>query len=188
MNLMEGMHCFQSGAAAGLTLPVAEYSHADGCSVTGGFVCGRLSPGMRGLYLYGDFCSGRIWGLERQGSQWVNGLLLSSGFDITTFGEDESGEMYVANAKNGTIHRISGSAAPRVITHGLVNAASFVEGLAPGSAASAFTAGVMDDGIIAADRIPCQPLNGFRDGEWNCRATARSPTSRVRADQLSDAL
>ena len=117
---------------------------------------------MRGLYLYGDLCSGRIWGLERQGTEWVNRLLLSSGFSITTFGEDESGEMYVANANNGSIHRISGSAAPRVLARGLVNAASFVEGLAPGSAASAFTAGVLDDpGIIAADRIPLPTsLNG----------------------------
>jgi hypothetical protein len=136
-NLMEGMHCYQSGCSQqGLTLPVVEYSHAEGCSITGGFVYrGRLSPGMRGLYFYGDYCSGRIWGLERQGAQWVNRLLLSPGFGITTFGEDESGELYVANANNGTVHRISGSAAPRVLTGGLVNAASFVEGLTPGSAA-----------------------------------------------------
>jgi uncharacterized protein (TIGR03437 family) len=163
-NLMEGMHCYQSGCSQqGLTLPVVEYSHDEGCSITGGFVYrGRLSPGMRGLYFYGDYCSGRIWGLERQGAQWVNRLLLSPGFGITTFGEDESVELYVANANNGTIHRISGSAAPRVLTGGLVNAASFVEGLAPGSAASAFTAGVLDDpGIIAADRIPLpNSLNG----------------------------
>ena len=163
-NLMEGMHCYQSGCSQqGLTLPVFEYSHAEGCSVTGGFVYrGRFSPGMRGLYFYGDYCSGRIWGLERQGAQWVNRLLLSSGFGITTFGEDESGELYVANANNGSVHRISGSAAPRVLPRGLVNAASFVEGLAPGSAASAFTAGVLDDpGVIAADRIPLPTsLNG----------------------------
>ena len=57
---------------------------------------------------------------------------------------------------------ISGSATPRVLARGLVNAASFVEGLTPGSAASAFTAGVLDDpGIIAADRIPLPTsLNG----------------------------
>ena len=147
-NLMEGKHCYQDGCSQqGLILPVFEYTHAENnCSIIGGFVYrGRVSPGMRGLYLYGDLCSGRIWGLERQGTEWVNRLLLSSGFSITTFGEDESGEMYVANANNGSIHRISGSTAPRVLARGLVNAASFVEGLAPGSAASAFTAGVLDD-------------------------------------------
>ena len=55
----------------GLTLPVAEYTHAaGGCSVTGGFVYrGRVSPGLRGIYLYGDYCSGRIWGVERQGER-----------------------------------------------------------------------------------------------------------------------
>jgi hypothetical protein len=108
---MEGTHCVVAGCGTqDLTLPVAEYTHAEGCSVTGGFVYrGRASPGLRGLFLYGDYCSGRIWGVERQGTQWVNRLLLSSGFSISTFGEDEAGEIYVANAANGTIHHTTGS-------------------------------------------------------------------------------
>jgi uncharacterized protein (TIGR03437 family) len=156
-NLMEGAHCFQAGCSTqGLVLPVAEYSHTDGCSVTGGFVYrGRLSPGLRGIYIYGDFCSGTIWGLERQGSQWSNQRLLSSGFTITTFGEDEAGELYVANAQNGTIHRIEGSRSPRFSAAGVVNAASYVQGLVPGSLATVFAAGVLDDSaVLAADRIP----------------------------------
>ncbi len=156
-NLMEGAHCFISGCSPqGLTLPVAEYTHTDGCSVTGGAVYrGKVSPGLRGIYLYGDFCSGRIWGLERQVNQWVNRLLLSTGFAITTFGEDESDELYVANANNGTIHHIEGSRVPRVAATGVVNAASFVQGLTPGSLATVFAAGVLDDpGVTIADRIP----------------------------------
>ena len=72
-NRMEGAHCFVAGCSTqDLTLPVAEYTHAEGCSVTGGFVYrGRVSPGLRGMFLYGDYCSGRIWGVERQGTQWV---------------------------------------------------------------------------------------------------------------------
>jgi uncharacterized protein (TIGR03437 family) len=156
-NMMEGLHCFQAGCnMQGLTLPVVEYSHAEGCSVTGGFVYrGRISPGLRGTYIYSDYCSGRIWGIERQGQQWVNRLLLSSGFAITTFGEDEAGEVYVANTMNGTIYRIEGSRAPRLSAAGVVNAASFVPGLTPGSLATVFVAGVLDDpGILVADRIP----------------------------------
>jgi uncharacterized protein (TIGR03437 family) len=138
------------------TLPVAEYSHAEGCSVTGGFIYrGRLSPGLRGIYIYGDYCSGRIWGIEQQGQRWVSRLLLSSGFAITTFGEDEAGEVYVANAKDGTIYRIEGSGAPRLNAAGVVNGASFAPGLTPGSLATVFVAGVLDHpGIITADRIP----------------------------------
>jgi uncharacterized protein (TIGR03437 family) len=156
-NTMEGAHCFRpSCSTQGLILPVADYSHTDGCSVTGGFVYrGRLSPGLRGIYLYGDYCSGRIWGVERQGSAWVNRLLLSSGFAITTFGEDEAGEVYVANAGNGTIHRIEGSRAPRFSATAVLNAASLVPGLVAGSLATVFAAGVLDNpGVVVADRIP----------------------------------
>ncbi len=156
-NRMEGAHCYLAGCnSQGLTLPVAEYSHADGCSVTGGFVYrGRASPGLRGIYLYGDYCSGRIWGVERQGSQRTSRLLLSSGFSISSFGEDEAGEIYVANAANGTIHRITGSRAPRFTSSAVVNPASYVPGMVAGSFVAAFASGVLDQaGVVRADRIP----------------------------------
>ena len=157
-NRMEGLHCYTSGCSqTGLVLPVAEYTHAaGGCSVTGGFVYrGAASPGMRGIYLYGDLCSGRIWGIERQGGSWSNRQLLASGFSITTFGQDEAGEVYVANATNGTIHRIEGSAAPRLTAAGVVNAASFAPGLSPGSLATIFAAGLLDSpGVLSAPSVP----------------------------------
>ncbi len=163
-NRMEGAHCFAAGCSMqGLILPVAEYSHAEGCSVSGGFVYrGRVSPGLRGMFLYGDYCSGRIWGVERQGTQWVNRLLLSSGFAISTFGEDEAGEIYVANAGNGTIHHITGSRAPRFTAAAVVNPASYLPGMTAGSFAAVFAAGVLDDaGTVVADRIPLPAsLNG----------------------------
>jgi uncharacterized protein (TIGR03437 family) len=163
-NLMEGLHCYQAGCSSqGLVLPVAEYSHADGCSVTGGFVYrGRVSPGLRGTFLYGDYCSGRFWGVERQGTTWVNRPLLASTFNISTFGQDEAGEIYVANAGDSTIHHIVGSQAPRYVSGGVVNAASFAAGMAPGSLAALFGFGVLDDsGIVNAERIPVATnLNG----------------------------
>jgi uncharacterized protein (TIGR03437 family) len=156
-NRMEGLHCYTANCSSqGLTLPVAEYSHADGCSVTGGFVYrGRSSPGLRGIYLYGDYCSGRIWGIERQGTTWANRLLLASGFSLSTFGEDEAGDVYAANAANGSIYHIEGSTAPRLNSGAVVNAASFVAGLTPGSLATVFAAGILDDpGLVNAPSIP----------------------------------
>ena len=157
-NRMEGLHCYQAGCQMqGLTLPIAEYSHAAGaCSVSGGFVYrGRVSPGLRGIYLYGDYCSGQIWGVERQGNGWTNRQLLASGFTITTFGEDEAGEVYVANAGNGSVHHIEGSRAPRFSAASVVNAASFAGGMVAGSLATVFAAGVRDDaGTSVADRVP----------------------------------
>jgi uncharacterized protein (TIGR03437 family) len=156
-NRMEGLHCYLPACSMdGLTLPVAEYNHTLGCSVTGGFVYrGRVSPGLRGTYIYADFCSGRIWGVEKQGTQFLNRLLLNTGFNITSFGEDAAGEIYVANSALGAIYRIEGSRAPRLSAAGVVNAASFAPGLVAGSLATVFVAGVLDDpGVVMADRVP----------------------------------
>jgi uncharacterized protein (TIGR03437 family) len=144
-NQMEGFHCFRENCSmTGLALPVTEYNHSLGCSITGGFVYrGALYPSLRGTYIYGDYCSGTIWG-------YPGSVLLQTGFAITTFGEDEAGEIYVANANNGSIYHIEGSTAPIV-----VNAASFRTGVAPGSLATVFTTGLLPQpGIVAADRLP----------------------------------
>ena len=110
-NIMEGSLCFLAPglcSSAGLTLPVAEYGHTLGnCSVTGGFVYRGSIPALRGTYLYGDFCSGMIWGLRHNGTVWDNLLLLDSPLLISTFGEDEAGELYVADYGTGGIFRIS---------------------------------------------------------------------------------
>jgi len=156
-NRMEGFHCYTNNCSmAGLTLPVVEYAHDPECSVTGGFMYrGNTWPGLRGTYLYADYCSGKIWGLERQGSGWSNRLLLSSGFGITTFGEDEAGELYLDNANNGAIYRVEGSAAPRINASGVVNAASFAPGATAGSLATVFASGVRSTvGSTSADRVP----------------------------------
>jgi len=110
-RIMEGLHCFNppNCSSAGLTLPVIEYDHTQGCSVTGGMVYrGQNFPLMQGIYFYGDFCSGRIWGLKHNGAEWENTLFLDTLLNITTFGEDESGEIYVADYATGIIHRLIG--------------------------------------------------------------------------------
>jgi hypothetical protein len=106
---MEGLHCFRSKTcdASGLVKPAAEYGHNQGCSVTGGMVYrGKAFPRLVGAYLYGDYCSGRIWGLRRQGGKWISTELPDTKISISTFGEDEAGEVYVADHASGAIYRV----------------------------------------------------------------------------------
>jgi len=90
-------------------LPVAEYeTHADGsCAVTGGYVYrGSRSPQMEGVYLYGDYCSGLVWGLLRTpDGAWQEDLLFETGGNVSSFGLDEAGEVYLADY-NGTVSRL----------------------------------------------------------------------------------
>lgn len=157
---MEGAHCVQAGCVtAGKTLPVAEYTHAGGaCSVTGGFVYrGSGWPALQGTYFYADYCNGRIWGLGRPADAWVSRVVLDSGLNITTFGEDEAGELYLASASNGRIYRVESTAAPapRFSASSVVNAASFVPGVTAGSLGSVFVTGVREtSGISGAATIP----------------------------------
>ena len=108
-SLMEGSRCFSNPACtpAGLALPVAEYDHRQGCSITGGFVYrGQAHPRIQGLYLYADFCSGRFWGLGRDGGSWQNTLLLAEPHAISSFGEDEAGNLYASDLVAGVVHEI----------------------------------------------------------------------------------
>jgi glucose/arabinose dehydrogenase len=108
-DIMEGLHCFQSDTCkkSGLVLPVVEYSHSQGCSVTGGMVYrGQKPADMQGTYIYGDYCSGRIWGLKESGNEWKSSLLADTDFSISTFGEDEKGNIYVADYRDGIIYKM----------------------------------------------------------------------------------
>lgn len=102
-RLMEGFHCHIPNecdpAGQNLVLPVAEYDHSMGCSVTGGYVYrGAQFPALEGIYFYGDYCSGLIWGLRYQGNDnWANAQLLSSQQTISSFGQDEAGEVYLVD-------------------------------------------------------------------------------------------
>ena len=102
-NRMEGTDCFSgTGCNDGsLTLPVHEYGHSDGCSVTGGHVYrGSAIPALRGTYFYADFCSGWVRSFVFTGGratdhrEW-SALQLGS---IPSFGEDASGELYILDA------------------------------------------------------------------------------------------
>ena len=112
-RLMEGKSCFNPTTNCNngtLTLPILVYNHSVGCSVTGGYrYRGSKNPNLNGLYLYGDFCTGLIWGAQEDGpGGWNTTVLLDTNFSISTFGEDESGEIYFAHlsATNGAIYKV----------------------------------------------------------------------------------
>ncbi|MCO6449189.1 MAG: PQQ-dependent sugar dehydrogenase [Caldilineales bacterium] len=111
-NTMEGAHCYQPAQnceTSGSVPPIFDYDHSQGCSITGGYVYrGADFPALAGTYLFGDYCSGRIWGLRQDASgNWQSALLLASGINISSFGEDEAGELYVLDLQ-GQIYRVIG--------------------------------------------------------------------------------
>ncbi len=110
-SYFEGTHPFndQPPVDAAIIQPVVEYSHSEGCSVTGGYVYrGTAIPEWQGVYFYGDYCSGNVWGLIRMGDNtWQSKLLFQTGAKISTFGVDEAGELYLADLGNNSILRLS---------------------------------------------------------------------------------
>ena len=112
-NTMEGSECFKPSRgcdAQGLEMPIAEYGREGGCSVTGGYVYrGARLPSLYGAYVYGDFCSGKIWALRYEGGQVTEQLeLVDSRLEISSFGEDQSGEIFVLSFDGG-IYRLVAS-------------------------------------------------------------------------------
>jgi hypothetical protein len=106
------------GPASDYAFPILEYSHGEGCSVTAGIrYWGSAICSLRGTYLYGDYCSGTIWGAQRSGIGWTQQIVLSTALNISTFGEDEDGELYVAHHAGtvGAVYRIVDSAALDVV-------------------------------------------------------------------------
>jgi glucose/arabinose dehydrogenase len=112
-NVLEGTHPFppdsDPGDTSGYVMPVVEYDRAAGKSVTGGYVYrGDSYPALEGVYVYGDFSSGRIWGLRRSGDAVENVLLAETGLPIASFGEDSDGELYVVDF-GGEVFKVTAS-------------------------------------------------------------------------------
>lgn len=102
-DFREGLELFEGLTPGGLTDPVAVYSHDEGCSITGGAVVRDPAlPKWDGVFLYGDFCTGRIWGLLRGADgAWQSALLFDTGFLITSFGVGADGGVYVVDRAGG---------------------------------------------------------------------------------------
>jgi Glucose / Sorbosone dehydrogenase/FG-GAP-like repeat len=116
---MEGAHCFNPSSGCNddtLVLPIIEYPHAvvggnlvPDCSVTGGYrYRGPSVPELAGRYAFGDLCSGRMLAAAPSGTTWTVAELLDTPYVISTFGEDQSGELYVAHhdATDGAVYRV----------------------------------------------------------------------------------
>ncbi|MFN8426905.1 MAG: PQQ-dependent sugar dehydrogenase [Anaerolineales bacterium] len=117
-RVMEGSLCFNPSSGcdtSGKVFPVAEYNNTGAvCAVTGGYVYrGSQSAPMTGIYFYGDYCSGEIWGLLQQSpGVWDSDLITDTSFFISSFGEDEAGELYLTDYSTGTVQKIVGPNAP----------------------------------------------------------------------------
>jgi uncharacterized protein (TIGR03437 family) len=151
-NIMEGLRCFTTPACnqAGLTLPVHEYTREQGDkSVTGGRVVrGRGAGLLRGVYVYGDYVSGRVWGIRQEGERFVNSLIADTTYNISTFGEDEDGEVYLADHSGGSLYRIEAPDRPRLTPESVVSSASEEAGLVSGSLTTAFASNITSGPLI----------------------------------------
>jgi glucose/arabinose dehydrogenase len=113
-NRMEGTHCFEPATGCedpALTLPVSDYGHDLGCTVIGGGVDrGSAQPALAGGYVFGDYCSGRIWAIDPAAGDYQKPVEVGeSGRSLSAFGEDESGELYAADIAGGAILRLVGT-------------------------------------------------------------------------------
>lgn len=109
-KFFEATRVYQGGGNQDETvIPFTEYNHAQGnCSVTAGYVYrGELLPDWNGVFFYGDYCSGRMWTAYRTDADtWVSDVLTDTDFQISSFGEDEDGELYIVNY-GGSVLRVT---------------------------------------------------------------------------------
>ena len=113
-KVMEGKHCYEPSRncekKGNFSLPVTEYANeGHRCSVIGGYIYrGPEVPALQGSYIFGDYCSGEIFGFHRNKQR----VMLKTDFRITSFGEDEIGNLYVING-SGSIHQFVKSQGPK---------------------------------------------------------------------------
>ncbi|MGB9639860.1 MAG: PQQ-dependent sugar dehydrogenase [Anaerolineales bacterium] len=124
----EGVHpynstppCNDPNFLATLTDPFTEYSHSEGYSITGGFVYrGTRYPNLYGRYFFADYVNGKIWSIKKLSDaplSWSTRLLeLDADFNISSFGEGEDGELYIANYNQGKIHHLTDPSGPVDLT------------------------------------------------------------------------
>lgn len=106
---MEGSSCYEEDECdpTASVLPIAEYTHEEGCSITGGYVSrGAALPDIAGVYVFADFCFGTVWGLGQSADgEWVRSDPVQTGLNITSFAEDAEGNLYLT-ATDGSLYRL----------------------------------------------------------------------------------
>lgn len=112
-NIMEATHRYSGEPVKdGLIAPIAEYSHANGgCSITGGYVYrGETLKALNGVYLFADYCSGKIWSTFRDAAgTWQTNPFIDTDFAISSFGQDDAGELYVINQGGSILKLVAAS-------------------------------------------------------------------------------
>jgi glucose/arabinose dehydrogenase len=111
----EGLHTFNTAgckAADQYVKPVLEYDHSNNrCSITGGYVYrGSAEPALFGAYIYSDYCTGETMVAMKQDNAWKQLSTTPTGHNISTFGQDNAGELYYADSNSGEIFHITDSA------------------------------------------------------------------------------
>jgi hypothetical protein len=152
--------------------PVVDYSHANGrCSITGGYVYrGALNALQTGTYVYGDYCSGEIFTWNGA----VQTLLFDTAMNISSFGEDQSGELYVVDITGGTISRLAPdppcafSVAPTRVT------------VRPGASATVSVAAAANCGWTALSQAPWITITSGGGGSGNGTVTFAVSPNRPR--------
>lgn len=99
-NLFEATTVYAGGGDPDVMVqPFAEYNHGNGCSVTGGYLYrGEQLPDWEAVYFYGDYCTGVMWTAYRTDAEtWVSDILIDTDYQISSFGEDEAGELYIVH-------------------------------------------------------------------------------------------
>ena len=107
-NVMEGAHCYQANCdSSGLAPPIAEYSHDLSCAVAGGYVYrGLREPPLRGVYVFGDYCSGLLFTLQvGADGTFSSRQVARTGLSIASFGVDDAGEVYLVDI-GGRLYRV----------------------------------------------------------------------------------
>jgi glucose/arabinose dehydrogenase len=115
-SVMEGSRCYRPTDCDrdGLTLPVVEYGHDEGCSVTGGYVYrGSRFPALFGTYFFADYCSNTIWGAWRgESGGWTRAPVGRGSGGIQAFGEDDDGELYVLTGSGEALRLVAAGVPP----------------------------------------------------------------------------
>lgn len=198
-RILEGAHCYNppSGCVApeDYSPPVAEYDHSQGCSVTGGFVYrGTLFPSMQGIYFYGDYCSGRIWGLRLISGQWETTQLLTTSHFISSFGEDEAGNLYLSDLTEGTVYALKGDPAPSVTISSPAGGAAvtgtiLVQATASDNGTVTRVELSVDDALLATDVAPPYSFDWdttkYPNGIHRIKATAYDDLGQPNSHEIS---
>jgi glucose/arabinose dehydrogenase len=172
-DVMEGSLCYEpsSGCStSGKTLPVAQYSHTYGCSITGGYVYRGTHRDLQGLYVYGDYCSGRLWTMSASGSGET--IRRDTSLNISSFGESEAGEQYLTDL-NGSLYRVLAPEFSDIATSTFLDSIHwlFYEGITAGCGGgkfcprSAVTRAQMALFLVRAFNYPPTSTDYFTDDE-----------------------